>query len=170
MKSLKYIFRIIFCLVILNGCKVLEKAERNESTFMLDQQISLVKTVPGGSRAHIIQISRKGELCYKIGAISVLDKYDNKNIVFDGGYKEIKKTLNSNTIKDLNSLMQNTTRLHYNDPSIVKDNFQYFLYLDGHKKAFGYELHFDNYPSNLKYLISTILKETGKLYRIPGMS
>jgi len=151
MKSLKYIFRIIFCLVILNGCKVLEKAERNESTFMLDQQISLVKTVPGGSRAHIIQISRKGELCYKIGAISVLDKYDNKNIVFDGGYKEIKKTLNSNTIKDLNSLMQNTT-------------------LDGHKKAFGYELHFDNYPSNLKYLISTILKETGKLYRIPGMS
>ena len=171
MRLINYILLFVFCLTILNGCKSLHSGtSENTPDFMINKEIILVKTIPGGSRAHIIHISEKGNLSYRIGSILNLDEYENKDVVFDKKYKEVKTNLDSKIVSALVDLLEDEKSLSYFDKSVVKDNLQYYLYLNNEKKSFGYENNFNEYPVNLKSLINLILKETGRLHKIPGMS
>jgi hypothetical protein len=136
----------------------------------MNKNIILIKTIPGGSRGHIISISKKGRLTYRIGSISDLKSYNTDFITYDEKYKTTESQFNQSEVLELEGLTKEKKALSFKDELVVKDSWQYYLYLNGELIAFGYEKNFKTYPSNLKFIINMILKETGKLNKIPGMS
>ena len=128
-----------------------------------------MKTIPGGSRAHIIMLSKSGVLSYNVGSLSNLDEFSLNNVIVNDDFKEIEINLNEDDIELINNLIFKNAQ-PYKDSVVVKDNMQYYLYFDGVKNAFGYEKNIESYPNDLKKLISFLLEKIGSLHKISGMS
>ena len=137
---------------------------------MLKKEVTLIKSVPGGSRAHIITISRTGKLTYNVGSVSHLERFDWEFVKIDKQYSTVNVQITLAESDKINRLVENEKTLSYNDKTIVKDNLQYYIYLNARKIAFGYERNFDKYPPNLKLLIDSVIKQIDMLYKISGMS
>lgn len=159
---------MVFVICALQSCNAQHKEAKDK--VMLNKEIVLIKTIPGGSRSHIIILSADGELKYNVGAMSELDIYDFKNVKIDSSYSQKAVVLNSSEISEINNLISLVKKSPYKDSLVVKDNMQYYVYFDGEKKMFGYEKNFSDYPKEWRDLISYLLKVVGKLHKIPGMS
>ncbi|MDJ1505729.1 hypothetical protein [Xanthocytophaga agilis] len=144
--------------------------EQMNKDIALDKLIVLIKSVPGGSRAHIITLSKDGRLSYKIGSIEDLSAFNENKIEIDKSYKKIRKQLTNVEIQEIKGYLSADKAMIYNDTKTVKDNFQYLLFVNGDKKAFVYEKNFDDYPENFRKIITFLLEKTGTLYKIPEMS
>jgi len=161
------LFALPFCVISCQGQnkenrKTIEQSKMNELT--------LIVSVSGGTRAHIINIDQNNELTYRIGSFSIADDFDLSKVKWNDNYKEIKKQLNNEKIEKIKSYCSRKESLIFNDPKIVKDSWEYYLYIDGNKVAFGRKFNYEDFPTELKNFINYILGVTGKLYDIPGMS
>jgi len=165
---LKKTFIILLALCSLSSCDEQSNNKKENQGNM--KNLTLIYSVSGGTRAHIITINSRNELCYKVGSIFVGDNLDSSKITYSNNYKEIKKTLSDVNIKKINEFYSNKNSLLFNDSNIVKDSWEYYLYVDGKKMAFGWRSNFDDFPKTLKELINYIIGITGKLYDIPEMS
>ena len=63
----------------------------------------------------------------------------------------------------------NRNNYRYNDIVVVKDNYEFYLYINDEKIAFSYKSNMNMLPNNLKLALERILKMTGELYDIPGI-
>lgn len=159
---------VLIILCFLSSCKgqTNEKKEKQENM----KNLTLIYSVSGGTRAHIISINSKNELNYKVGSFYTNNDLDSAKIVYNENYKEVKKTLSDIDVKRINEYYLNKDKLFFNDPKIVKDSWEYYLYIDGKKVAFGRKFNYEDFPEELKKITKYILEITGKLYNIPGMS
>ena len=164
----------ILCFIILVFCVMTCKGQNKENKEIIEQskmkEITLIFSVSGGTRAHIINISKNNELTYRIGSFRATDNFDLSKVKWSDNYEEIKKQLNNEEIEKLKSYCSHKEYLIFNDSKIVKDSWEYYLYIDGNKVAFGRKFNYKDFPAELKNFISYILGITGKLYDIPGMS
>lgn len=135
---------------------------------MIDKEFCLIKSIPGGSRAHIFFISEKGELSYSIGKVldfeygkfTIDEEYKVKTIMLNPEEKEILSVSFSEISKDS----------VYKDTSVVKDDWQYSLYLDSVQKGFWYSKNTEKIPKELKEITFFIENKVGRLHKLPGTS
>ena len=135
---------------------------------VIDKELCLIKAIPGGSRAHIFLVSKKGELSYYIGRVLNFEygKFD-----IDEKYKIKTIALNSKEIETLKvSFLKISESSVYKDTSVVKDNWQYSLYLDGVKKGFWYSNNTEIIPKELKEITDIIENKIRVLHKLPGTS
>jgi hypothetical protein len=135
---------------------------------MIDKELYLIKSIPGGSRVHIFFISKKGELSYSVGQV-VDFEYGKFNI--NEKYKVKSIMLNSKEIEILRvPILKISESSAYKDTSVVKDDWQYSLYLDGVKKGFWYSSNTEKIPKELKEIAFFIENKVGRLHKLPGTS
>lgn len=165
---------LYFILLALPFCVISCQEQNKESRETMDQskmrELTLIFSVSGGTRAHIIDIGQNNELTYRIGSFSASDDFDISKVKWNNNYKEVKKQLNNDEIGMIKSYCSRKEYLIFNDPKIVKDSWEYYLYIDGSKVAFGRKFNYEDFPIELKNFINYILEITGKLYDISGMS
>lgn len=130
----------------------------------------LLLIVSNGSRAHIISINSLNELSYKVGSFFVSDRLEENNIVYNENYNERKKVLSDSQSKTIIDYCLDSCQLNYNDKKVVKDSWEYYLYIDKNRMSYGRKANFEEFPPKLKELINYILSITGELYDIGGMS
>lgn len=134
------------------------------------QNITLIYSISGGTRAHIISINSKNEVLYKVGSFYPSNNLDSSNLVYKEEYKEVKKRILNSDVKKIKECYLKKDGMLFNDTKIVKDSWEYYLYINGEKKAFGREFNFDDFPEEFKEIINNILRVTGKLHSISGAS
>lgn len=162
------------CFILFTFCLISCKGQNKEIKETIEQsqmkELTLIVSVSGGTRAHIINIGQNNELTYRIGSFSVKDNFDLSEVKWNDNYKEIKKQLNNEEIEKIKNYCSHQENLIFNDSKIVKDSWEYYLYINGDKVAFGRKFNYEDFPKELKNFISYILGITGELYDIPGMS
>lgn len=164
---LKFLFVIL--LLELQFCNV--RQNKKQSKTMVSKEITLIKTIPGGGRSHIIVLTSNGFLRYNVGSISNLDIFDYKNIDISNAYIQKKYNIDSIEIKKINTIISILEKQKpFVDTTIIKDDWQYYIYFDGKKMMFGYEQNISEFPKEWRELIDFILKKVGKLHKLPGMS
>lgn len=60
--------------------------------------------------------------------------------------------------------IKNLSNIHYESPIIVKDDWEYILYINNLKVASGYVSSIDSFPQNIKESIEQLLKMASPLY------
>ena len=70
-------------------------------------------------------------------------------------------------MKDCFKISENSL---YKDSSVVKDNWQYNLYVDGVKKGFWYSNNIKEIPEELREITDIIENKIRVLHKLPGMS
>ena len=130
--------------------------------------LTLIICASGETRAHIISIDSTNTLSYLVG--NFLNKEGSYSITYNADYKEIKRDITSKDAKELMELSIDEEALAYEDSLIVKDGWDYYLFINGRRKAFGSSNHIELYPDKLKRIISLILDIAGELYDLPGFS
>ncbi|GAB3022718.1 hypothetical protein GCM10027051_29450 [Niabella terrae] len=119
------------------------------------KELTLIVSVSGGPRAHIIDIGQNNELTYRIGSFGVADDFDLSKVKWNDNYKDIKKQLNNEGIEKIESYCSRKENLIFNDPKIVKDSWEYYLYIDGNKVAFGRKFNYEDFP---KVVLNSLCK------------
>lgn len=135
---------------------------------VIDKELCLMMSIPGGSRAHIFFISKKGKLSYCIGQVLNFEygKFD-----IDKKYKVKTIMLNSKEIEMLkSSLLKISESSAYKDTLVVKDNWQYSLYLDDVRKGFWYSNNTKEIPKELKEITDIIENKIRVLHKLSGTS
>lgn len=168
MKILKKLFIILVSVCSLSSCNGQTSESKVKNNDM--KNLTLIFSISGGTRAHIISVNSENELSYKIGSFYVSDSLNESKIKYNNDYKEIRKKLSDVETERIRNYYLNKNSLLFNDTKVVKDSWEYYLYINGEKIAFGRKFNFDNFPLELKEFINYILDITGKLYDIPGMS
>lgn len=168
-EKFKKLFILLLSISSLSSCNG-QASERKVKQDNDMKNLTLIFSVSGGTRAHIISINSENELSYKIGSFYVRDSLNESKIKYNNDYKEIRKKLSDNEAEKIRNYYLNKSSLLFNDTKVVKDSWEYYLYIDGEKIAFGRKFNFDNFPLELKEFINYILDITGRLYDIPGMS
>lgn len=164
---MKVIILLLGC--FLSSCKEKDSGREVEQDRDMKNLI-LVLSVSGGTRAHIININSKNELSYRVGTFYIDDSSSEPKIEYDDRYKEIRKKLSEIEANKISDYYLDENSLSFMDTKIVKDSWEYYLYIDEKKMAFGRRLNFDDFPLKLKEFINYILGITGNLYDISGMS
>lgn len=172
---MKNLISLLICILMISCTftytnRTRDKENRETMEQSKIKELILIISVSGGTRAHIIDIGQNNELTYRIGSFSVADDFDLSKVKWNDNYKVIKKQLNNEEIGKIKSYCSRKEDLIFNDPKIVKDSWEYYLYIDGNKVAFGRKFNYEDFPTELKNFINYILGITGKLYDIPGMS
>jgi len=158
----KYLFIVALGLFFVFGC--------SQSGRLLSNEITLIKTSPGGGRAHVIYISRDGSYTYKIVAISDLDSFDG-TCRKDTTYKEMTGKLTQSQrdeIQDFMSQASGIDVIRSND--IIKDAWEYHLYIDNKRIVRVYDANSPGVPVYLRETIKLILALPGDLYELPEFS
>lgn len=168
-KNNKKLFTLLLLICFLSSCNW-QTSERKLKHINDMKNITLIFSVSGGTRAHIISINSENELSYRVGSFYVKDSLNEPIIKYNNDYKEINKTLSKVEAKKIRYYYLNKNSLSFNDTKVVKDSWEYYLFINGKKIAFGRKFNFDDFPLKLKESINYILELTGKLYDIPGMS
>jgi hypothetical protein len=166
---LKKLFILLLSICSLSSCNG-QTSERKVKHNNDMKNLTLIFSVSGGTRAHIISINSENELSYRVGSFYVNDSLNEPKIKYNDDYKEIIKTLSEVEAKRIRDYYLNKNSLSFIDTKVVKDSWEYYLYINGKRIAFGRKFNFDDFPVKLKESINYILDVTGKLYDIPGMS
>lgn len=134
------------------------------------QNLTLIVSLPGGTRAHIIDINSQYELKYKVG-VFFPKLYPQKNsLVFNNNIEEVKKVLSDSQKEMLKNFVFEKNKLIYDDKKIVKDSWEYYLFIDWKQIAFCRKANSENFPHELNNLIIFVLDVVGDLYDIGEMS
>lgn len=112
---------IIMCVLV--SCKV--RSTHNNEVQDNGKTLTLIICASGGSRAHIINIDSTNELSYRVG--DFISKDDSYTITYDTDYKEIKRHISNLDAQKLMEYSFDENALAYNDSSIVKDSWDYFI-------------------------------------------
>jgi len=163
------LFIIMFSIV--HSCTEHHKKLNNvmKINAMKKNYVVLIKTIPGGSRAHIISFTPDGTIKYKVGAIEKLGS-DLGKIEIDKSFGEKTIFLNNKDLIKINNLISLAKSSSYFDQQIVKDNMQFYIYIGGKKKFFGYEKNFNKFPKEWKDVLNFLLNTVGKPHKIAGTS
>ncbi|MBQ6286591.1 MAG: hypothetical protein IJK73_02915 [Bacteroidales bacterium] len=163
---MKVLFQVLLFLLFLSSCcgqsKRKEEIQGNDLLFII--------SVPGGTRAHIITINSNYELCYQVGSYNSDGKLDSIIIKYNTEYEPILNSLSEIDVEILKSFYANKNQYYLNDTTIIKDAWEYRLYMNGDRIISGNTHNFDDYPDIIKDFIMFILYKAGVLYEIPGMS
>lgn len=171
MKTLSHFLILIFSSFLFSSCNGQSKSKLSETETLKDKTESMyvIISIPGGARAHIIKVE-DSIISYGVGSIEIAETISSENLKFDTTYKEVKKKITSIDKAYLEEIFKNTNSYSFSDTSIVIDSYEYYLYINNKKIAFGYKVNINKFPSNLRTVFERVLKMTGKLYDIPGMS
>lgn len=171
---MKYTRLVLVIFIVLVSCTGKTNNTPEEKQTLNTEKIpfmkDLVLVVSNGSRAHIININSLNELSYKVGSFFVCDRLEENSFVYNENYKERKKELSDSQSKTIIDYCQDSCQLSYNDKKVVKDSWEYYLFINKHQISYGREANFNDFPQELKELITFILNTTGDLYNIGGMS
>ena len=163
---MKVFFQVLLFLLILSSCcgqsKRKEEIQENDLLFII--------SASGGTRAHIITINSNYELCYQVGSYNPDSNPDSIIIKYNTEYEPILNTLSEIDVDKLKSFYANKNQYYLNDTTIIKDAWEYRLYMNGERIISGNAPDFDDYPDIIKDFIIFILYKAGVLYEIPGMS
>ena len=64
----------------------------------------------------------------------------------------------------IDNAIKNLSDMHYESPVIVKDDWEYILYINNLKVVSGYVSSIDSFPPNIKEIIERLLKMASPLY------
>lgn len=79
-------------------------------------------------------------------------------------YKIIERELDQEESHFITNSIKVLSNTFYECPEIVKDNWQYILYVNNVKVAFGYEGSIDSFPLRLRYIILGMIELVSPLY------
>lgn len=86
-------------------------------------------------------------------------------------YKIIERELDpEERIFIVNSIKALSNTFFYECPEIIKDAWQYILYVNNVKIAFGYEGSIDSFPLRLRYIILGMIEMVSPLYPMNGFA
>ena len=160
------VINILVVFITIQSCFTTTNLKQEK--IVIDKKLCLIKAIPGESRAHIFFVSEKGELSYCIGQVLNFE-YGKFNI--DRKYKIKTIALNLKEIETLKvSFLKISESSLYKDTSVVKDNWQYSLYLDGIKKGFWYSNNTEIIPKELKDITYIIENKIKVLHELLGTS
>lgn len=134
------------------------------------RNLTLVYSLPGGSRAHVINVNSHYELVYKVGTFFENLYPQENSIVYNNNFEEVKKILSDSQKEKLKNFVFEKHKLVYDDKKIVKDSREYYLFIDGKKIAFCRKANSEDFPYELKRLINFVMDAVGDLHDIGGMS
>lgn len=151
------------------GCSSSKKAIKPEKRIS-SEEITLVKAVPGGSRAHIFTINKSGLLTYRVGSFSEDDTELKPNsFVFNDTYNPLDTTLSLNATSSLFKEIDKFKSKEFIDQRGVKDSWEIYLYIDRKRVAFFHERTMNDVPKELIKLTEKIISSI-TTYKLAGMS
>jgi hypothetical protein len=160
------VINILVAFITMQSCITTTKLKKEE--IVIEKELCLIKSIPGGSRAHIFLVSKKGELSYCIGQVL---NFENGKFDTDEKYKVKTAILNSQEMEVLKtSFLKISENFEYKDTLIVKGNWQYSLYLDKVKKGFWYSNNKEEIPRELKEITDIVENKIRVLHKLPGTS
>lgn len=163
----KRILVLISLISVLISCCGQSRHRKVEPNIM--SNLTLIKCASGGTRAHIISIKSTNVLSYRVGSF-ILNNNDNYTLLYNVNYEEIKKSIPDTDVQKLIECSMDKAALSFQDSTIVKDSWVYFVFIDGERIAFGSSDNLESFPDKLKQLINLILGITGELYSLPGFA
>lgn len=83
-------------------------------------------------------------------------------------YKIIERELDPEERGFITKSIKVLSNTYYECPEIIKDDWQYILYVNNAKVAFGYEGSIDSFPLRLRYIILGLLEMVSPLYPMNG--
>jgi hypothetical protein len=158
---------VLICVLLCNSCNTVRI--KGVATNVLENEIVLLKSAPGGSRAHIMILSKNGSLKYCIGATKDLSSFKIDSVVKDKNYRERAFLLKNEEMLKINELII-SNGIAFSDSTSIRDSWEYYVYVNGKKIAFGHEKNLNNFPQALRELIALVLHKTGRLYKLPTLA
>lgn len=175
-KNGKFIFGFMM-LIMPFSCTSKHYVEPNKEDHWVDsnnvenmRNVTLIYSLPGGTRAHIIEINSQYELIYKVGTFYKKLYPQENSKVYNNNFEEVKKILSDSQKEMLKNLVLEKEKLLYDDEKIVKDSWEYYLFIDGKQIAFCRKANSENFPYELNSLLNFVFDAIGELHDIGGMS
>ncbi|MDE6379556.1 MAG: hypothetical protein K2L11_03715 [Muribaculaceae bacterium] len=85
-------------------------------------------------------------------------------------YSIIERNLNTEEQAFVNNSIKALSNTRYEDPIIVKDDWEYHLYANGIRVASGNVSSIDSFPDKIREIIKRLLKIASPLYQINGFA
>ncbi len=165
---MKTFFQVLLVLLLLSLIVIpLRCVQSKRIGVIQENDILLIISAGGGTRAHIIRINSNNELCYQVGSVNLDNLLD---ITYDTAFKTISKSLSETDEKIFLSFLSKKDQLYLDDADTIKDVWEYHLFINDERIIFGNKYNFDDYPDIIKEFITFILNKTGALYELPGLS
>ncbi len=86
------------------------------------------------------------------------------------GYKIVERKLDREESVFITNSIKVLSNTYYERPEIIKAHWQYILYVNNIKVAFGYEGSIDSFPLRLRFIILGMIKMVTPLYPMNGFS
>ena len=158
--TLKLLSFVIFFLIIIPTYYSQSDTKKN---------ITILLSVPGGCRSHIININLKGELKYFIG-----ENIDLKNFIYDSISINTDYKIKIKQLKEVDRLKieKITSQISKNEDSnstTLKDAWQYFIFIDNNEFFNGFDEDLKSFPNEIQSLLKLTFDKIKK-YNLPGMS
>ena len=133
------------------------------------KNITILLSIPGGCRSHIINIDQKGELKYFIG-----ENIDLKNFIYDSisintDYKIKIKQLKEDDRLRIEKITSQISKNEDSNFTILKDTWQYFIFIDNNEFFKGFDEDLNSFPNEIQSLLKLSFDKIKK-YNLPGMS
>ncbi len=147
----------------------------------LPRQILLLIGRGGCCNGHIIYIGLDGTLDYSVGVYHMANPnlasarvpeiavFDTSQITRNEHYAPKKVKLSDSALRRLSETIRKTETISFMDSRVVKDAYQFNLYIDERLVASGYRSIDQAPPEKLQELLTLIIDQVG-LYDLPGMA